>query len=123
MTPSEFYDTVAREFPATWPTSPEWNWVNVHDGVAPKLEALRAMLDEYIRSPEVVVIVHSSPGIGSIMGKEAACSYISEHVLKHEIQAADPLFGSFVLVSSSGVATAWEKLAVQVVPSRPANDA
>jgi len=40
MSPSELYDEVAIRFPALWPKSPDWAWVNVHDGKAPKLGVL-----------------------------------------------------------------------------------
>ena len=109
MNPAEFYESVASQFPSTWPTDPEWVWVNVHDGQAPKLEELRATLDHYLRSAEVVVLIHSEPGVGATLAKEAASSFIAEHVLKYEIQASDPAFQSFVLVSSSGVATGWSR--------------
>jgi hypothetical protein len=108
MTPTQFYDHVVREFPATWPTDPKWAWVNVHDGVATKFSELRAVLDRHIPSPVVVVLVHSNPGVAVTLNKESACRYIDEHILQHEIQVADPRFESIVLVGVSGVATGCE---------------
>lgn len=107
MTEVEFYEEIATQFPATWPTDPQWTWVNVHDGVEPRLDVLLATLDRYIHSAEVVVVAHSTPGTAFRLSKEAACQFIGSHLLKSEVQVTDPQFRSFVLVSTSGVATGW----------------
>jgi len=109
MTQTELYDQVAIEFPWAWPQDPRWVWVNVHDGKAPKLNAISDLLERYIGSSEVVVVVHSEPGIAAVLPKRSAVSYIAGHVLEHEIQASDPLFTCFVTVSRSGVGTGWEQ--------------
>jgi hypothetical protein len=105
MSPTEFYEEVVMEFPLVHPEDHEW--VNVHDGRAPKLEAIAGLVDRYINSPEVVVIVHSEPGIGATLPKASVARYIAGHILKHEIVVSDSLFACFVAVSCSGVATGW----------------
>ena len=107
MCSTDLYEKLVLEFPATWPTSPEWDWMNVHDGTAPNLKELRTVLDHHIQSTEVAVLVHSNPGVGAILGKEQAIRFMAKHILRYEIQAADPLFESFILIAESGAATGW----------------
>lgn len=105
MSPIEFYDDVALQFPALWPQRPEWEWVNVHDGKAPLPEAISALLKRRIGTQEVVVLVRSDPGVAFSLPLEEAVGYVAAHVLKHEVQVSNPLFTSFVSVSRTGVAT------------------
>lgn len=84
---------------------PEWRWVNVHDGKAPLVESIAAMLTQCIGSESVVVVVHAEPGLAEMLPIEVAANYIAPHVLKHEVQVSDPHFTRFVSVSRSGVAT------------------
>jgi len=121
MSPAEIYDEWAIQFPAVWPEDHEWE--NVHDGKAAKLDAISGLLDRYISSPEIVVIVHSDPGAGAVLPRESAASYIAEYVLAHEIQASDPLFSCFVAVSRSGVATGWLAATHKPVPYQFPRDA
>ena len=122
MTPTDLYDQVAIEFPPVWPQNPEWVWINVHDGKAAKPTAISEVLERYISSSEVVVVVHSEPGAGVVLPRERAVAYIAEHVLRHEIQASDPQFTCFVAVSRAGVATGWRKITPRPTASAP-NDA
>ncbi|MES2933228.1 MAG: hypothetical protein V4805_07050 [Pseudomonadota bacterium] len=103
--PTELYDEIAIEFPAMWPQRPEWVWVNVHDDSELSMNSISALIDRYISSPEVVVIVHSAPGIGARLSKEDAASFIGPYVLAHDIQVSDSLFTHFLSVSRHGVAT------------------
>jgi len=121
MSPTEIYDEFAIEFPAVWPEDHEWE--NVHDGQAAKLDAISGLLDRYISSSEVVVIVHSNPGVGAVLPRERAAGYIAGYVLAHEIQVSDPLFTCFVAVSCSGVATGWAAASHKPVQYRFPNDA
>ena len=105
MSPIENYEELSTEFPAVWPEDHVWE--NVHDGKAVRLDALSALLVRHIDSHEVVVVVHSDPGVGIVLPRESAASYIAPHVLKHEIQVSDPHFKHFVAVSRSGVAAGW----------------
>ena len=105
MNPAELYEEVARKFPALWPSMPQWTWVNVHDGEAPKLELLAALLESCIATPEVVVVVHATPGTAVRMSRRGVIDYLAPHVLKHEIQVSDPGFKSFLSVSLTGTAT------------------
>jgi hypothetical protein len=108
MTPTEMYDEIAGQFPAVWPQLPEWEWVNVHDGAAPKLALIASLLERYIGTPEVVIVVHAEPGIAVMLPRASAASFIGSHILKHEIQIADCRFTRFVAVSGSGVARGWK---------------
>ena len=105
MKPTEVYDEVAMEFPPVHPEDHEW--VNVHDGQAPKLDVISNLVERCISSSEVVVIVHAEPGIGAVLPKSSTASFIAGHVLEHEIQMSDPLYSCFVAVSRYGVATGW----------------
>ena len=122
MTPTDLYDRVAIEFPPVWPQNPEWVWINVHDGKAAKPNAISELLERYISSSEIVVVVHSEPGAGVVLPRERAVTYIAEHVLKHEVQASDPQFTCFVAVSRAGVATGWKRQTSRPAASAP-NDA
>jgi hypothetical protein len=105
MNPTELYEEVVREFPPMWPQAPEWEWVNVHDGKAPKLDAISDLLERCISSSDVIVVVHSEPGTAVKLSKASAANYMAGHVLEHEVQASDPVFTCFVSVSRTGVAT------------------
>jgi len=105
MSPAEFFDEIALRFPALWPQMPEWDWVNVHDGEAPMTTVISELLERLIGTQEVVVLVHSEPGIAVALPMESAARYIATYVLKHEVQVSDPLFTHFVTVSKTGVAT------------------
>ncbi|MEQ1486108.1 hypothetical protein [Methyloglobulus sp.] len=105
LNPTGIYDEVVHQFPAMCPEQPEWEWVNVHDGVEAKLDTISNLLEHYISSSEVIVLVHSEPGIGVVMPKGNAANYIAGYVLKHDIQTSDPQFTCFVTVSRYGVAT------------------
>jgi hypothetical protein len=123
MSPTDLYDEVAINFPAVWPQNPEWVWVNVHDGTAPKLSAIAALLEHDIGSSEVIVIVHSEPGVGAVMPKASAAHYIAGYVLQYEMQVSDPLFTCFVAVSRAGVATGWKAGSSKPASSQVSNGA
>lgn len=106
MNANELYEQIALHFPAVWPSTPKQRWVNVHDGNEPLIKAIEILLREHLHSGSVVVLVHSEPGVAVVLPTAAeAADYIAPHVLRHDIQAADPLYGSFVHISSSGVGT------------------
>ena len=105
MTPEDLYDDLVIQFPLLWPQNPEWSWVNVHDGQEPKVQVLSDLLDQVFASPEVIVLVRSTPGIAVQMPRPAAAKYVAQFVLLHEVQIADPELNRFVSVASSGVAT------------------
>jgi hypothetical protein len=105
MIPTEIYDEMVLQFPAMYPESPNWTWINVHDGMSPSLDTISDLLMRYISSSEVIVLVHSELGIGVVLSKESAANYIAGYVLKHDIQASDPQFTTFVTISRYGVAT------------------
>ena len=104
-TPVDLFDEVASRFPSLWPQMPQWQWVNIHDGKAPLVEVIAALVAQHVASGRVVVLVRSEPGVAVSLPIEAAADYIAPHVLKHEIQVSDPLFTRFLSVSKAGVAT------------------
>jgi hypothetical protein len=105
MTPVELYAQVAIEFPSTWPILPEWNWVNVHDGKEPKVDVIAGLLDRFIHTSEVILVVHADPGSAYETTKRDAMKIIAKHLLEHEIQISDLSFSRFLSVSRTGVAT------------------
>ena len=106
MNPAEIYDEYAINFPGVWPTFRD-GWVYVHDGQVAKVDIIAGLLSRHIAAGQVIVLVHSTPGIGAILPKERAADFIASHVRDGDIQAADPSFTSFVEVSTVGVATGW----------------
>ena len=105
MTPVQFYDEITLRFPPLWPLMPEWEWVNVHDGQVPMLKVIAGLLNQHIGTQEVVILVHSEPGVAVTLPIESAAKYVATHILQHEIQVSDPLFEHFVSVSKTGLAT------------------
>jgi hypothetical protein len=105
MTPEDLYDDLAIQFPPLWPQSPEWSWVNVHDGQKPRIEVLSELLARAFASAEVIVLVRSTPGIAIRMPRVAAAEYAAQFLLLHEVQIANPELDRFVSVASNGAAT------------------
>lgn len=105
MSPTEFYEEIMLSFPPLWPSSPEWKWINVHDGIQPNVNLISEMLDRVLISSDVVVLIHSKPGEATTMPRERAAAYLSEFILKCEIQVSDLEQKRFVSISRQGVAT------------------
>jgi hypothetical protein len=106
MEPTALYEELATSFPSMWPQMPNWKWVNVHDGQEPKTELLSELVDDTLQSPEVIVLVHSEPGVAVRLPREAAAQYIAQFLLKCDIQVSDAHLSRFVSVSAYGVASA-----------------
>lgn len=100
----ELYDDVVLSFPAIWPSSPDWTWVNVRDGRWVKTGALADLLIS-LDSPSVVLLIHSAPGTAVRLPMERALEFMAEAILKHEIQVSNLRFTRFVSVSRGGLAT------------------
>ena len=105
MNGAELYDELACSFPALWPKSPTWTWINVHDGQNPNVQAISQLVDRTLANSEVIVLVHSEPGIASRLRREDAARYVAQFVLKHEVQVSDSDLNRFVSVSLEGLAT------------------
>ncbi len=105
MNPPELDSEVFLRFPALWPSSPKWNWVSIHDGYSPNLCKINELIELYIKSDEVTVIVHSEFGIAKKLSKRNAVNFFVEYILKYDIQVSDQNFSCFLSISRSGVAT------------------
>jgi hypothetical protein len=105
MTPTETYEHLAIEFPAVW--AHEHSWVNIHDGEATRLDVLTEILAKTLGGERAVVVIHATPGIGAELPLNEVSAFVAPHVLKAEIQVADPNFSSFVAILVNGVAAGW----------------
>ncbi len=105
MKQSKLYSDVFLQFPALWPSSPEWNWVSVHDGVSPDLSKLNELIEQYIKSDDVVVIIHSDVGVAKKLSKHNAVDFFLGYILQYDIQVSDQNYSCFLSISRYGVAT------------------
>ncbi|MEO8023754.1 hypothetical protein [Polaromonas sp.] len=105
MNGTELYDELAVYFPALWPQSPNWTWINVHDGQNANVKAISELVDRTFALAEVVVLVHAEPGVATRLSRKEAANYVAQFVLKHEVQVSDSTLSRFVSVSLQGVAT------------------
>lgn len=109
MSPNEIYNDAALEFPAVWPQDPKHNWESLYDGKLPSIERISNLLARHIDASELIVLLHSEPGIGVIASKDAATKFIADHFLEADIQVADRHYTCFVEISRVGVGTGWRK--------------
>ena len=109
MNPTEIYDEFALEFPAVWPKDPNHTWESLYDGQTASAERISNLLARYIDATEVIVLLHSDPGIGVITTREAAVRFIVDHFLEAEMQVSDRQYLCFVEISRIGVGTGWRK--------------
>ena len=109
MSPNELYDEVLLEFPSVWPQDPSLPWESLYAGESASIERISNLLARYIDSSEVFILVHSSPGIGVIMHRDAAPIFISDFFLKADIQVSDKQYQCFVEISRVGVGAGWCK--------------
>ena len=91
---------------------PEFNaanheWVNVMDLNGPRAEILRELVDQFIDAPDMLVEVHRR--LGGMFPKEQALEFIFEHIGKGQIRASSRAFSGYLVIASSGVATAWSR--------------
>ena len=105
MNQFELYDEVAMNFPSMWPKQRHWTWVNIHDGQRLKSDKIAELIEGTVNSSEVIVIVHSAPGIAARLPIKNVAEYVANIILVHEFQVSDPHFVRFVSVSQEGVAT------------------
>jgi hypothetical protein len=90
-------------FPAF--SAAEHEWVNLHDGQAPRIKELSELLVCHIDAPEVVVEVHRQ--LGALLPIGEAAAFIADHIGEGQIRVANRKFSSFVVVAVNGVATGW----------------
>lgn len=109
MNPTETYEEVVLNFPGMWPQNPKHNWISLYDGLGVNIDRISHLLAIDIISDEVVVVIHTEPGIGFILPKVAATILIAEYFLKADIQISDPEFDCIVDISKIGVGTSWKR--------------
>ena len=80
-------------------------WVNLHDGKAPRIGTLYELLERSIDAPEVVVEVHKK--LGAFLPIKEAATFIGGHIGQGQIRISDRAFTCFVVVAMNGVATNW----------------
>lgn len=105
MNPAETYEYFRTEFPPVW--ADEHTWANIHDGKATRLHELSEILAKTLDGERAVVVIHTEPGIGAELPLDEVSAFVAPHVLKAEIQVADPKFTSFVAILINGVAAGW----------------
>jgi hypothetical protein len=105
MEQPEIEQLMGVNFP--WVESHERDWENVHDGQAPKLEAIAGLLRRYIDGPEVLIEVLNESDLVAVKSLSDAPRFIGENVLKGRIHITDRKLTGFVVVQPIGVATGW----------------
>ena len=80
-------------------------WIVVADEKGLRCEVLGALIDEHVRSDDVLVEVNR--GVGNLLPKQATLEFISAHLGQGEIRLANREFDGFVVVAQNGVATGW----------------
>jgi hypothetical protein len=106
MEPIESYEELATSFPAMWPQFPDWTWVDVHDGRELKVDILSEMVESTLGSAEVILLVHSEPGVALRIPTRNVAEHVAQFILKHDVQLSDPQFNHFLSISAHGLATA-----------------
>ena len=92
-----------QRFPAVMGASRDWTVVSDENGL--RFEVLAGLIDDHIRSEEVLVEAHRK--VGDLLTKQAALEFIATHVGEGEIRVANRDFSGFVVVAQNGVATGW----------------
>jgi hypothetical protein len=103
MNPRRVHQLMRERFPAF--SAVDHEWVNMHDGKAPRIPELAEFLTRSIEAPEVVVEVHRK--LGTVLPIGEAAAFIGSHIGEGQIRIADRNFTSFVVVAVNGVATSW----------------
>ncbi len=99
------HELMRERFPAF--SAVDHEWVNMHDGEAPRIRELSELLARSIDAPEVVVEVHRR--LGALLPIGEASAFIGSHIGEGQIRVADRNFTSFVVVAVNGVATGWRQ--------------
>jgi hypothetical protein len=109
MSPREIYDEMALNFPGVWPQDPAHEWESLCVGQSASVERIADLLARHMSDAELVVLVHSNPGVGAILPRSDAVGFVVAHFLQADIQVANRDFTSFVEISKIGVGTGWQK--------------
>ena len=105
MNSRRVHELMNKHFPAF--DGAKLDWVNVHDGYAPKLSELEGLLHETFAEGEVLVEVTRKKG--DCIPLSQAGAYIGQHMGVGNIRVANRDFSSFLVVAQSCVASAWHK--------------
>ena len=92
-----------QNFPATMGASREW--IVIADEKGLRFQVLGALIDEHVRSENVLVEVNRK--VGDMLPKQATLEFVSAHLGQGEIRLANREFDGFVVVAQNGVATCW----------------
>lgn len=115
MNPRRVHELMRAHFPAF--NAVEHEWMNMHDGDAPRVKELGYLLKKTILGAEVVIEVHRK--LGALLPLEDAAAYIGSHIGEGMIRVADRQFTSFLVVEVNGVATGWRKTDNPSAQGRP----
>jgi hypothetical protein len=107
MDSASLEELMSENFP--WIEPEDCSWQNVHDGHAPKLEAISAMLAENVGTGDVLLHVLGKPEVFAQMPASEAPGLISRHIFGGRIHASNREFSGFLVIMPIGVATAWRK--------------
>jgi hypothetical protein len=120
MNPRRIHELMTKHFPAF--DGAELDWVNVHDGLAPKLAELDGLLHETFAEDEVLVEITRKEG--DFISLCEAAAYIGQRMGNGYIRVSNRDFSSFMVVAQNCVASAWHvtdnKSAQHGLPSAPA---
>jgi hypothetical protein len=100
-------DLMAQNMP--WIEPEDYSWHDMHDGRAPRVEAIAAMLSVSVGTGEVFVHILAEPDVYAQVNASEAPEFIGRHVLRGRIHVSNPAFNGFLVVMSNGVATAWKE--------------
>jgi hypothetical protein len=103
MNPRRVHELMTKHFPAF--DGAELDWVNVHDGRAPKLTELDGLLHETFAEDEVLVAVTRKEG--DFIPLSDAAAYIGQRMGSGNIRVSNRDFSSFMVVAQNCVASAW----------------
>jgi uncharacterized protein len=103
MNPRRVHELMSQRFPAIMGASREWLVVADEKGL--RFEVLAALIDDHVRTEEV--LVEANRKTGDMLLKQAALEFVAAHVGQGEIRIANRDFNGFVVVAQSGVATGW----------------
>jgi hypothetical protein len=93
-----------QRFPTVMGGSGEWILVADEKGL--RFDVLARLIDDHIRSEEVLVEAHRK--VGDLLSRQAAIEFIAAHLGEGAIRVASRDFSGFVVVAQNGVATGWE---------------
>ena len=109
MNPRRVHKLMRQSFPSVDLLAHEWT--NVAESSGPKIDVIKALLEEYIASAEVIVEVHRT--VGALLPRDEAIRFVGEHIGEGRIRIANREFTSFFVVLENGVAAGWRRSAAE----------